>query len=552
MFQGLVFFFIPNKDDDPVRRIRINLAIQHGASWARSWTDPVTHVIIDKDLPIDRAAREFRDKKLPDGIPIVKDEWLVECLKYRSLRDLNGVRFRVLGMNSPFAIGPAEGTSSRPVSTIENSDYRSQAQATDPNVQVDTGAGKTPEHRQPQLIKDNGARDELDEVISELQQLKDIPEALLEDNASFSADSSTSSFTSFEEKDDTAASNAMTGFVCMEKNDGSNNNPNARTIDILQKLAQYNEEVHDQWRARAFKKAASALRRQPTLIRTREEALKIRDIGKSGADAIHEFMTSDRLRRLDGVKANPTDRVLSLFTGVYGAGLQQAHFWFAQGYRTLDDLREKAKLTSNQKVGLEHYDDFLQRVPRAEVEQHAAIVESALRSVDKELELIIGGSYRRGSPDCGDIDLLIMKRDAGKEHLHTLMTHTVMPLLTKQRFLKVGLSTSNSRDDGSKWHGASCLPDSSVWRRMDLLYVPWEERGAALIYFTGNDFFNRSLRLLAGRKAMRLNQHGLFKGVLRGPKREKLNEGELVESRSEKKIFEILGVKWRPPEHRIC
>lgn len=82
--------------------------------------------------------------------------------------------------------------------------------------------------------------------------------------------------------------------------------------------------------------------------------------------------------------------------------------------------------------------------------------------------------------------------------------------------------------------------------------VPWAERGAALLYFTGNDIFNRSLRLLASKKGFRLNQSGLYKDVLRGRDRTKFTDGVLVESESEEKIFEILGVPYRPPEHRIC
>lgn len=51
---------------------------------------------------------------------------------------------------------------------------------------------------------------------------------------------------------------------------------------------------------------------------------------------------------------------------------------------------------------------------------------------------------------------------------------------------------------------------------------------------------------------MRLNQRGLYKNVFRGSKREKLTEGELVEGKSEKRIFEILGVRWREPHERWC
>lgn len=81
--------------------------------------------------------------------------------------------------------------------------------------------------------------------------------------------------------------------------------------------------------------------------------------------------------------------------------------------------------------------------------------------------------------------------------------------------------------------------------------MPETEFGAALIYFTGDDIFNRSIRLLASKKHMRLNQRGLYKDVMRGPGRMKVSEGTLVEGADEKKIFAALGVPWRPPEQRI-
>lgn len=81
---------------------------------------------------------------------------------------------------------------------------------------------------------------------------------------------------------------------------------------------------------------------------------------------------------------------------------------------------------------------------------------------------------------------------------------------------------------------------------------PETEYGAALLYFTGNDIFNRSIRLLASKRKMRLNQCGLYKNVIRGDNREKLTQGQLVEGKSEKRIFEILGVQWREPHERWC
>ena len=130
-----------------------------------------------------------------------------------------------------------------------------------------------------------------------------------------------------------------------------------------------------------------------------------------------------------------------------------------------------------------------------------------------------------------------------------LMT-TLVSTLSSSAFLTHCLSRSHS-EDGSKWHGVSRLP-GGLHRRLDLLCVPWKERGAALIYFTGNDIFNRSLRLLASKKGMGLNQRGLFKDTLRGSGRVKLTRGLCIASESEREIFEILGVPWRPPELRNC
>jgi len=73
-----------------------------------------------------------------------------------------------------------------------------------------------------------------------------------------------------------------------------------------------------------------------------------------------------------------------------------------------------------------------------------------------------------------------------------------------------------------------------------------------MIYFTGNDIFNRSMRLLASKKGMRLNQRGLYRDVIRGKDRAKITEGVKVEGQDERRIFERLGVPWREAVDRNC
>lgn len=342
-------------------------------------------------------------------------------------------------------------------------------------------------------------------------------------------------------------------FACVQKHDPKSNseNPNRRTIDVLQQMLDYYARTDDHWRTLAYRKVISALRRQPKKILTKSQALAIPGVGPRLADKIEEIVCTNRLRRLENTNLTREDIILQEFLGVYGAGISQASRWLAQGYRSLEDLRTKASLTPQQEIGVDHYHDFSQRIPRKEVETHGEIVKRVVQKADPGMQVIIAGSYRRGAADCGDIDLLITKPDATIEQIRALMIDVVVPKLFKRGFLQASLAIT-SRGDGSKWHGASLAPGGQIWRRIDLLFVPGSEIGAALIYFTGNDIFNRSMRLLASKKGMRLNQRGLYTDVLRGPQRVKLNTGRLLEGRDERRIFEILGVPWRPPEHRIC
>jgi DNA polymerase IV len=342
-------------------------------------------------------------------------------------------------------------------------------------------------------------------------------------------------------------------FQCMDPvGKSSSQNPNSRTIEILDQMCKYYDQMNDQWRTLAYRKAITTLRKQNTKVTTVKEAAALPFIGSRLAEKIEEIVLTNWLRRLDSTKNDPTDQVLRLFLGIYGAGLAQANKWLQAGHRSLDDLVTKAKLTDSQRIGIEHYHDFAQRIPRAEVEAHGNVVKEALKKLDSGFQATVMGSYRRGAKDSGDIDLIITKPGTSVATLREVVFQTLVPSLTKAGFLKVKLATSSQHEDGTKWHGVSCLPSSKIWRRLDLLLVPEDEMGAALIYFTGNDIFNRSIRLLASKKGMRLNQKGLYKDVVRGKNRERLNEGTLVEGKDEKRIFEILGVPWREPTERIC
>lgn len=51
------------------------------------------------------------------------------------------------------------------------------------------------------------------------------------------------------------------------------------------------------------------------------------------------------------------------------------------------------------------------RILRVEMDELREVVISIVVMIDVEVEMIIGGSYRRGVESFGDIDFIVMKRD---------------------------------------------------------------------------------------------------------------------------------------------
>jgi DNA polymerase IV len=338
-------------------------------------------------------------------------------------------------------------------------------------------------------------------------------------------------------------------------------------------MADYYERINDHWRTTGYRKAITTLKRQASRITTEDEAFQLPHIGRRIAQKIEEIVTTNKLQRLDYAQDEPTNAALQTFLQIYGVGNKQAQQWISQGLRTLEDVKTKAKLNPSQRIGVEHFDDLNSRIPRREVEALGAVVREASARMDPEVELIVGGSYRRGSESSNDIDLIVTKLGTDSVAQLRPFLSELVRVLEAEGFLTARLATFHSGGDGSKWHGCCALPRARavdgkpngtdgggggdtdyrpIWRRIDFLLVPESEMGGALIYFTGNDIFNRSIRLLASKKGMRLNQRGLYKDVIRGQNRLRITEGELVEGRDERKIFEILGVKWREPHERWC
>jgi DNA polymerase IV len=620
IFKDLSFYYVPDNDIAPARRIRISKAKEYGASWTR-FPQFATHMIVDKNIRYDEIQKLVAEAR--SSVVVVNENYPIDCVQFKAVLDPRQKKYQLVGQpaEDPLPTNTSSGLRAPPpcssssqhspvssfpplkppernpkkwdymplVATPERSSGESPqaSRITSTPVQIGseamtaTNINSTREPPPPSGEAREAPKDELQDYISMMQEFRDVPLDVDDDeypgsatasgvdaNAGVDSGSEEERSQSWQVKTNTRSGRKELDFTdrfaCNRAGhkDANADNPNARTMEVLQKMANYYDRVDDHWRTTAYRKAIGTLKRQDVKISTEEEAFKLPNVGRRLAQKIEEIVTTDKLQRLEYAQMDPKSQVLQLFLGIYGVGNAQAQQWISQGYYTLHDVRENVKLTTNQLVGIDHYHDLNTRIPRKEVEALGTVVKKAGFAIDPEVELIIGGSYRRGAESLGDIDFIVTKKNTESALDLRPFLDRLVQKLEADKFLVARLASGRPGSDGSKWHGCCVLPKTKgindddkyrpIWRRIDFLVVPETEMGAALIYFTGNDIFNRSMRLLASKKGMRLNQRGLYKDVMRGPARVKVTEGELLEGRDERRIFEILGVQWREPHERWC
>ncbi|KZT19878.1 hypothetical protein NEOLEDRAFT_1141515 [Neolentinus lepideus HHB14362 ss-1] len=360
-----------------------------------------------------------------------------------------------------------------------------------------------------------------------------------------------------EKSQDKKGKSSKRGFTCDEKGPPSKC-VNQDIVDKLQELQAIHEArptKDDKWRVYAYRKAIAAIRRYSKRITSRDEAFKISGVGSKTADKIEEILETGDLRRIQ-YENTPDVKATAIFRGIYGVGQQIAWQWYAAGCRTLEDVKARKgdiKVSAVQEIGIKYYADINDRMPRVEVQGIFDRIKPIALKLDPVLFIEVMGSFRRGKADCGDIDILITRpTDDGRTHRGIL--RQLLRRLHQEGILTEDLSVPDDPDDLEAVYRGLCRRDqNSRHRRIDFLVVPWKSRGVALLYYTGDDIFNRAMRYKANTMGYSLNQRGLYAGVVRDThdRTKKTNTGNIIASETEEEIFRILGIPWQEPHERI-
>ncbi|NXR26359.1 DPOLL polymerase, partial [Cinclus mexicanus] len=372
--------------------------VLNGGAVHSQLSSEVTHVIVAEDMDRDRAFRLLRLTELRPGLQLVKASWLSACIRDQKLLSTAGydvfIPHRYANATLPFLPAKAVYKASVRLSTSVPFCSLPEAEA-HCFLSLHRGILMLRKYSDDEHSEGEDAgvtQGDLEALISGCYPEKSSDEI------------SDSSY---------AVAQPPSKWVCAQSSSTKKENHNQCITEKLEVLAKAYSVQGDKWRALGYSKAINALKSYHKPVTSYQEACKIPGIGKRMAEKILEILESGHLRKLDHISESVP--VLELFSNIWGAGVKTAQMWYQQGFRTLDDIRTKATLTSQQTVGLKHYADFLERMPREEAAEIEQTVRQAALALKPGLVCVACGSYRRGKATCGDVDVLVTHPD-GQSH----------------------------------------------------------------------------------------------------------------------------------------
>ena len=306
---------------------------------------------------------------------------------------------------------------------------------------------------------------------------------------------------------------------------------NESFIELMEKLAGIMLKQGEPFRARAYQKAQETIMSYKGDILSPSDLKCVPNIGPTIMEKLNEYVETGTLKILEREKNNP----VNILADVYGIGPKKAKELVEKGITSIAQLRENQQMLNDvQKIGLNYYEDILERIPCSEVEEYRQIFESALKS-EKDAKIEIVGSYRRGAKTSGDIDVIITSKDP------EIFKKFIDKLINDKIIIHV-LSRGPTK----------CLVIAKLYyghdrgRRVDFLYTTPEEYPFAILYFTGSKIFNTVMRHVALEKGYTMNEHGIYK-------MQDKKKGEKVDHlfKSEEDIFDFLGLEYKAPTERI-
>lgn len=272
----------------------------------------------------------------------------------------------------------------------------------------------------------------------------------------------------------------------------------------------------------------------------REGGLKaLEDIPGIGEDLslkIEEMLKTGSMKALEELEKEVPEGILDIMA-IEGMGPKKTNLvWKKFGVKNTADLALLAKSGKLLKLrgwgeksvqnilkGIEISKNFSGRMPLPGAALIAESIISILRDSKLCANIEVAGSLRRGRDTVGDIDILVTSEHPEK----------VMDIFTGMPFVKDVISKGPTK--------TTVLLKSGL--EADIRVLPPEIFGAGLYYFTGSKEHHVESRTRAVKEGITISEYGAFQGT-------KEHKGKLLASKTEKDIFNAIGLPYIPPELR--
>ncbi len=309
-----------------------------------------------------------------------------------------------------------------------------------------------------------------------------------------------------------------------------------------------------------FRKALKIIQEHPVQIKQGSDLKDYKGIGKGTITRIDEILEKGTLE--DEINNNGLDDKREKLIQITGIGPSKADSLLKMNL-DFDKLEEEIKkinfdiknipedsiltnLTHHQLIGLKYFHDINARIPRAEIEKILVKINKVVSTIDPKLETIVCGSFRRMKKTSGDIDMLVLHPDivSATDAEDVSYLQDIVRELSKKNILVDHLT----EDGKTKYMGLCQLTKRSKARRIDIRFIPYQSKGAAMLYFTGSGEFNKVMRSIALKKGYTINEYGIYKTKKEGKKQVK---DKLIPTDNEQEIFDIVQMDYLEPQNRV-
>lgn len=339
---------------------------------------------------------------------------------------------------------------------------------------------------------------------------------------------------------------------------------NQKIQNLKKENAPAKEITSNSFKRSNYIKVKKIIESYPNQITSGSDLKDIKGIGASTINKINEIIATGNLKDLPLMsEINNNNKLKDELLTITGVGNSKSTALLAKNITleklvlelgknggNIDNIPDDSillELTHHQLIGLKYLDDINLRIPRAEITKIKMKLHKHILSLDSKLEMIICGSYRRKATTSGDIDMLVLHRELKTKKDIEEYPKNFLPEIVKLLSKKKILIDHLTEDGITKYMGLCKLTSRSKARRIDIRFIPYESKAAAILYFTGSGNFNQVMRSEALKKNYTINEYGIYHLIHSGGKRSK---GELVPTSEEKDIFDVINKTFVEPENR--